>query len=485
MRHTAFATLIGLSAIVSFSGSASAQTWGLAKLSEESEGCLECHRTDEAPSIYQQWGLSKHFRANIGCYECHAAEEGDADAFEHSGLLIATIVSPKDCGKCHEREATEFAGSHHAKAAQTLGSPDDVLAELVEGNHGMVTPAFPKGNSSAAVSGCWQCHGSQVKVLGEGKLDPATWPNNGIGRINPDGSEGSCTACHARHTFSVEQARQPDNCGTCHTGPAHPQKEVFYESQHGVAYLAHKDELHMGSAKWVVSEDYCEAPTCATCHMSATKDQPVTHDVGMRISWNNRPAISVRPEVTDKALGLPGASVGWQTRRGRMKEVCLNCHKDQWVDNFYTQYDSLIELYRQKFAEPGLALYTLAKKAKASPGVAFTHDVDWAWFELWHQAGRRARQGTAMMGPDYTQWRGMYDVARGFYAHYVPALRALIGEAQASGDARRIEAAKALQAKLDEVLSSDDHKWFSGKMDPEDASRRQKVAEDFKARYKD
>ena len=27
--------------------------------------------------------------------------------------------------------------------------------------------------------------------------DPATWPNTGIGRINPDGSEGSCTACHS------------------------------------------------------------------------------------------------------------------------------------------------------------------------------------------------------------------------------------------------------------------------------------------------
>ena len=49
----------------------------------------------------------------------------------------------------------------------------------------------------------------------------------------------------------------------------------------------------MDSSKWIVGEDYSAAPTCATCHMSATKNQPVTHDIGMRISWNNRPAISV------------------------------------------------------------------------------------------------------------------------------------------------------------------------------------------------
>ena len=93
----------------------------------------------------------------------------------------------------------EFEGSHHAKAGRILGSLDNVLAEVVEGNHGMVTAAFPQGVSAAAVNGCWQCHGSQVKVLAGGKLDPATYPNSGIGRINPDGSEGSCNACHTRH----------------------------------------------------------------------------------------------------------------------------------------------------------------------------------------------------------------------------------------------------------------------------------------------
>ena len=153
---------------------------------------------------------------------------------------------------------------------------------------------FPDGVSAAAVNGCWQCHGTEVKILANGKPDPATWPNTGIGRINPDGSEGSCAACHSRHEFSAAQARTPDTCGKCHMGPDHPQIEIYNESKHGIAYHANVDKMNLDNEKWVVGEDYSAAPTCATCHMSATKDQPVTHDVGMRISWNNRPG-NLRP----------------------------------------------------------------------------------------------------------------------------------------------------------------------------------------------
>ena len=158
-------------------------------------------------------------------------------------------------------------------------------------------------------------------------------------------------------------------------GPDHPQMEIYYESKHGIAFRAFKDKLNMDSAKWVVGEDYHLAPTCATCHMSATPDRPATKDrpatpgcrsrttSGMRISWNNRPAISVRPEVSDKKMGLPGANVNWETRRDNMKNVCINCHEQQWVDNFYIQYDSLIDLYHDKFAKPGLELYETGQAA--------------------------------------------------------------------------------------------------------------------------
>jgi len=450
------------------------------RLSNESAECIKCHKETDR-GIYEQWGDSRHFRAHVGCYECHRAAKDDTDAFEHFGTFVATIVSPKDCGQCHETEVEQFDASHHSKGARILGSLDNRLAEVVEGNNAFVTEGFPHGVSAAAVSGCWQCHGSVVKVLEDGRLDPATWPNTGIGRINPDGSEGSCSACHARHTFSAEQARHPDNCGKCHMGPDHPQKEIYYESKHGIAFLAHKDKLGMDGAKWIVGEDYFLAPTCATCHMSATKDQPVTHDVGMRISWNNRPAISIRPEQSDAKMALPGKDVPWQKRRDNMKNVCLNCHNNQWVDNFYEQYDGLLDLYHKKFAEPGKELMALAKPLLRP--AEFSNKLDFIWFELWHHEGRRARMGASMMGPDYTHWHGTYEVARNFYTEMVPELEDLVRESRHSNDPAKVKAADALEAKLREVLDSRDHRWYDDNLDPAEAERREKAAQEFRERY--
>ncbi len=469
------------SAATAITTSAVAGPFGLAKLSDASKACIVCHQK-ESPALYEMWGDSRHYMANIGCYECHAAEETDSDALLHYDKLISIIVSPKDCARCHSTEVEQFSGSHHSKAARILGSLDNVLAEVVEGNSAFITPGFPRGNSAAAVSGCWQCHGSQVKVLPDGKLDPATWPNTGIGRINPDGSEGSCTACHARHTFSAAQARHPDTCGRCHLGPDHPQKEIYEESKHGILFFANVEHMALDSPKWIVGEDYNAAPTCATCHMSATKNQAVTHDAGMRISWSNRPAISVRPEISDAKMGLPGANVPWEVRRGNMVDVCLNCHNRQWVDNFYIQYDGLITLYNDKFAKPGKALYEMAKPLLKP--VAFSNKLDFIWFELWHHEGRRARHGASMMAPDYTHWHGTYEVAKHFYVKFVPELEHLIEKGMDSGDANKVVAAEALQSKLDSVLNSENHKWYLGKMDPEDAARRKREAEEFKNRYK-
>jgi len=480
MKRTILTIVVLTAVLCGFPIKATAQTWGLNELSAETKACIDCHKKENA-AIYQQWGSSKHFRGNIGCYECHAAKEGEPDAFKHEGQWIATIVSPRDCARCHATETKQLADSHHSKAARILGSLDNTLAEVVEGNRGLITPTFQNGVSAAAVSGCWQCHGSEIKVLPGGKLDPATWPNTGIGRINPDGSEGSCSACHSRHAFSAEQARNPDNCGKCHMGPDHPQMEIYYESKHGIAYRAHKDKLRMDSPKWVVGEDYSNAPTCATCHMSATRKQPVSHDVGMRISWNNRPEISVRPEVSDKKMGLPGAAVDWQTRRANMKDVCRNCHEQQWVDNFYVQYDGVIDLYHEKFAKPGLELYGLAKPLLRPVG--FSNKLDFTWYEIWHHEGRRARHGASMMGPDYTHWHGTYEVAKHFYSEFIPELEEVVQKAKASQDAKKVEAAAALQAKLDEVLNSANHRWYIDKMDDAEKEQRRKQMEEFRKRY--
>ena len=442
------------------------QTLPIKELSEESKECMNCHQKYN-PGITQEWGRSKHFGANVGCYECHAAEKGDVDAYIHDDKKvkksIAILVTPKDCGVCHEKAAKEMTSSRHAKAGHILESLDNLLAEVVEGNSAMITPGFPGGNSAAAVNGCWQCHGSKVKVLENGELDPATYPNTGIGRINPDGSEGTCSACHSRHQFSTALAREPDNCGKCHLGPDHPQKEIYEESKHGIAYKAYKDELNLDSSKWVVGVDYTAAPTCATCHMGATRKQPSSHNVGDRISWTNRPPISVRPEVMDAKMGLESANLKWDKRRANMKDVCNACHSEDHTDKFYVQYDALIELYNEKYAKPGKALMEVAKPLLKP--AKFSNKVEWTWFELWHHEGRRARMAASMQAPDYTHWHGTYDLAKHFYTKMVPELEDLVNENLDSKDPKKAQAAKDLQAKLVEIFNTDNHKWYIGKRD--------------------
>src|SRR4030095_4654720 len=92
----------------------------------DSGKCLKCHE-EKTPVIAAQWRESRHATLGGGGYEWHRAESNDPDAFRHEGKLIATVVSPKDCGGCHQEIAREFGASHHSKATQFIGSLDNVL----------------------------------------------------------------------------------------------------------------------------------------------------------------------------------------------------------------------------------------------------------------------------------------------------------------------------------------------------------------------
>jgi hypothetical protein len=231
-----------------------------------SKRCVDCHQ-QSSPGIIDHWRGSTHANKGVGCVECHRAEKGDADAFDHYGAVIATVVTPLDCSRCHKREFEEFENSHHAKGGNILASLDNFLAETVEGSRQPFNPHSPtpgmnvtkvNGMASAFV-GCQQCHGSKIALQstdgesitvdqlapgedgqptnlealrriakdGDGRplYDAGTWPNTGIGRINLDGSLGSCSACHSRHDFSPRRARQPENCGKCHLGPTIHKKK--------------------------------------------------------------------------------------------------------------------------------------------------------------------------------------------------------------------------------------------------------------------
>jgi hypothetical protein len=441
----------------------------------ESQACVACHSAT-SPGIVKQWERSRHAQSGIGCFECHQAQQGDRDGFEHNGAFISVIVSPQDCSVCHAKEVEEFQASHHSEAAKILGSLDNVLAEVVEGDM--------RSDSPAAVSGCWQCHGSEVKVLGNGKLDPNTWPNTGMGRLNPDGSKGSCSACHLRHNFSRAQARMPENCGRCHMGPDHPQIEVYTESKHGIAFAAHRTRYEplMENKEWIPGKDFEQGPTCTTCHMSATETLALTHDVGSRISWTLRPPVS---EKIDAAALAAGKSVKpWQQRREDMNQVCNSCHSVQWTENWYQQFDRAVELYNRKFGQPATRLYQMARAADLiSNDIEFDDELEFSYFHLWHHEGRRARHGAAMMGPDYTQWHGNYEVAHRFYMEFVPQLREVLHKAARSGNATKAAAARKVDAELKRVLNSEEHRWFLGRMSPAERAARKKASEEFRKRY--
>ena len=410
----------------------------------EQQPCISCHEA-ATPGIIGQWRDSKHSQAGVECLDCHQATPTEPDAFEHHGSTIAIIVSPTDCSQCHPAEYAENKGSHHAKAGQILGSLDNLLGEVV-------------GGEPAVNAGCRQCHGGTVKVDNKGRPTSDTWPNTGMGRINPDGSWGSCTACHTRHEFSVRQARQPEGCGKCHLGPDHPQIEVWNESKHGVMYHANRESMNLDKEVWRPGQEYFSGPTCASCHMGATTKQPFTHDVGERISWTLRPAIStklnmvifeddMKDDITGDNPNLPvvgsmyqtktgemkkvKGTLTWIQRRERMQTVCLNCHEKSFVEGAYTQFDDVVYLYNEKFAIPAKnVMDELVKTGKISKA-DFDDPIEWTWYEIWHHEGRRTRHGASMQGPDYTWWHGMYEVAKHFYGDFVPELREVAGDSLA------------------------------------------------------
>lgn len=391
----------------------------VAHADETTRKCIDCHESKHiAVTWNRQWAQSRHAEKGIGCMSCHQAKAGDKDLWEHEGYLVASVPSPLDCIGCHKTEAEQFLKSHHAKAAQFIGSLDNMLGEIIEGG-------------PAANLACKQCHGSTVQVDQKGIPVAGTWPNTGIGRVNPDGSFGTCSACHTRHLFSKQQAREPVTCGRCHMGPDHPQIEIYNESKHGIMYAAWREKMNLNAKPWVVGQDYTAAPTCATCHMSATRTMAVTHEIGDRISWTLRPVISKRLE-------------NWEVRRKAMTSVCLECHGKTWTTNNFQMFDDVVNLYNTKFAQPAQNVMDLLKAANKTTPTPFDDEIEWTFYELWHHEGRRARMGASMMGPDFTQWHGFYEIGKHFYNKFLP------------------EAESLLPGSTRSVLAMPEHAWKKG-----------------------
>jgi hypothetical protein len=406
----------------------------------EGQACMDCHSKTSA-GLAEQWNESRHAQVGMNCMDCHHAEPEESDAIEHEGFTIATIVSPKDCGRCHVAEEKQNSSSVHANAVSLISKRLPAMANNI-------------GGKAIIAAGCDQCHGSVVKVKGDGSLDTATWPNSGIGRINPDGSKGSCSSCHGRHAFSKAQARDPASCMRCHSGPDSPDRAIFEASKHGMAFFANKHKMNLDGDTWVAGKDYTSGPTCATCHMGAAGKLPANHDVGLRNAWNLNTAVSERqylvifedgdkleiPESQpvpdrgteiskiDGSLGKVKTVVPPDRRRKAMSLVCLECHGKNFVNSFMTQFDDVVDLYNEKFGKPAQAIMVELYDKELLTPTPFDEPIEFTYWELWHDEGARARHGAAMASPNHTWWEGMYLVGRNFYSKFLPQVKEVAGD---------------------------------------------------------
>ena len=181
-------------------------------------------------------------------------------------------------------------------------------------------------NATAPRSRCWRT-ASSIRPPG---------PTPGMGRLNPDGSSGSCSACHLRHNFSRAQARQPENCGRCHLGPDHPQMEVYNESKHGIAFAANRIRFDdaMDEKDWIPGRAV-RAGTHLLLLPHGRDQDPGGDPRRGRSDLVDAAAAGLREDRRRRArAGTPDVK-SWEDRRADMQEVCTSCHGPEWVDNWY------------------------------------------------------------------------------------------------------------------------------------------------------
>jgi len=368
-------------------------------ITAEARACIDCH-AEQTRGIVGDWSASRHAHANVTCLDCHSAGPGDLDVSqEHLQYVktpVTSVVSPKDCSRCHPAEAAEYARSKHANTREIIWKIDPWLKQGLNSDIERIT-------------GCYDCHGTEVKIK-DGKFEENTWPNVGVGRINPDGSRGSCSVCHTRHRFSVAEARKPEACDQCHLGPDHPQIEIYRESKHGTIYHAEGDEWNWNAAPgmWTPGVDY-RAPTCSVCHMSGINGVATTHDVTERLSWETQAPLTVRP--SDFAPWP--AKNDWRQEREKMEKVCGACHSEAWTKGHFNNMDAAIANYNDVYYKPMKKLVDeLYEKNLLNKDKALDEVIEIEMYELWHHEGRRARFGAAMMAPDYAWWHGFYELKK-------------------------------------------------------------------------
>jgi hydroxylamine dehydrogenase len=443
------------------------------KMSPQTLSCIGCH-TSYTPGIVKDWMHSRHAKTtpadalkapalerrisaasvksglseyNVGCYECHSLNaEKHKDNFDHMGFRINVVVSPNDCNVCHPKEVKEYSGSKKANAyGNIMKNPVyHALVSTVTGlkkiQDGKVVIEKPTDNTLRET--CLACHGTVVEVTGTKTVSTkmgdikvpqlANWPNQGVGRINPDGSIGACSPCHPRHAFSIEVARKPYTCAQCHLEPDVPAWNVYKESKHGNIFFSKEREWNFNAVPWKVGKDFT-APTCATCHNSliTAPDGSVlierNHDFGARL-WvrlfglvysHPQPKSGNTTIIKNKdGLPLPTTFVNEpalehligkeeQDKRFRyFRQVCSACHNTDWIDG---HFDKLNTTIKEADAMTLAATLTLVdawtkgvEKGLPTNDNPFDEPIEQMWIRQWLFYGNSLKYASAMTGaPDY------------------------------------------------------------------------------------
>jgi hypothetical protein len=452
--------------------------WGAAAPpSDATSECLDCHAS-VTPGIVADWKNSRMAKTTVaaalkqdklarrisvtqvpaeladvavGCYECHSLNgKTHKDTFAHNGFNIHTVVTPLDCAVCHAEEVKQYGDNVMSQAYGNL--MDNVVHKmLVDAINGISTfdgahtGISPHGEATDAES-CLYCHGTIVEATGSERRETemgemtfpklSGWPNQGVGRINPDGSEGSCSSCHARHQFSITVARQPYTCSECHKGPDVPAYKVYSVSKHGNIFTTQGKEWDFTAVPWTVGEDF-SAPTCAVCHVSLLTDgngnviAERTHRMNDRqanrlfgVYSTAHPKSADTTVIRNKAgLPLPAELTGepavdylidaveQERREHRMKQVCLACHSRTWVDNQFVRLKSVIAEANAKTLTATKILATAWEKG-AAKGLSFADGlkvedsifnemIEKMWVEHWLFYANSTRYAAAMGGADY------------------------------------------------------------------------------------
>jgi len=371
--------------------------------------CVECHKK-VTPNLVSDWQLSRHSQNGVDCAVCHG--DGHKSAQD---VTKAKIPTPETCATCHETQVEQFKKGKHAFAWAAMKAMPTIHWQPMAMTEGM--------------KGCGGCHKIGLKT--EAEIKELKRNGSGFGLA-------SCDACHTRHTFSVDEARQPQACETCHMGFDHPQWEMYSASKHGVRYLLRQNKILPETAA---------APACQTCHM-----QGGNHEV--RTAWGFLAVRLPMPEDTQwaadratilQALGVldpdgkPTARLdvvkaadvarltqeAWQQERDKIIKTCSQCHSVNFAKGELEKGDQMIKASDHLMAEAIRIVADLYKdgvlqKPKsypyAFPDLLTFHDaptvIEQKLFVMYLEHRMRTFQGTFHANPDYALWYGWSEMQR-------------------------------------------------------------------------